>query len=249
MEELGRKQQKIIAYVDKVRLRQKWVGTRKLHRTMLLSGDEDLMIGRDQLFELLASHNRLIKRKRRHINTTNFKHDKPIYPNLLEGLETERINQAWVADITYLNTCEGFAYLFLLTDLHSRKILAHAVVDNMKTENACLVLDKALTTVNGEINLIHHSDHGSQYCSDAYQSILNTNKIRCSMTGQNRCYDNAVAERMNGILKQEFGLSKTFVSIAIAREAAREAIGIYNNERLHVSLGYRTPESVHQNAA
>lgn len=249
MVEFRRKQRKILEFVDKVRLRQRWVGTRKLHRMMRLSGDEDLKIGRDRLFELLANPNRLIKRKRRHISTTNFKHDKPIYPNLLEGLETERINQAWVVDITYLNTCEGFAYLFLLTDLHSRRILAHAVADNMKTENACLVLEKALTTVYGEIDLIHHSDHGSQYCSDAYQSILNTNKIRCSMTGQNRCYDNAVAERMNGILKQEFGLNKTFVSVSIAREAAREAIDIYNNERLHVSLGYRTPESVYHRAA
>lgn len=216
---------------------------------MIYSKDPELKIGRDRLFDLLGNQNLLLKRRRRHVATTDFRHDRPVYPNLLEGTEISRINQVWLVDITYLNTCQGFVYLFILTDLHSRKIISYHLSDNLKAVNACQVLRKALESVDGDIDLIHHSDHGSQYCSSSYQTILQDNNVRCSMTGKNRCYDNAVAERINGILKQEFSLNRTFPSIKIAREAVKDAIFIYNHERLHVSLGYQTPESVYSNAA
>lgn len=248
-DEKWRRQQIVLKSVRKIRNRQKKAGVRKIQKMLVNMIDPDLVPGRDKLYELLRNNGLLVKSKRKRINTTDFDHDMPIYPNLLEGFTPTGINQAWVVDITYLNTCRGFVYLFLVTDLHSRKIISHVVADNLKAENACLALNKALKTVSDPSGIIHHSDHGSQYCSKAYQKILNTNNLKCSMTGPNRCYDNAVAERINGILKQEFGLGKTFINIKIAIEAAMDAIYIYNTERLHVSLGYKTPESVYREAA
>jgi transposase InsO family protein len=239
----------VLENVRKIRNRQKKVGTRKLHRMLNAMGDANLAVSRDKLFELLRRNDLLVKTRRKQIKTTDFNHDMPIYPNLLEAYIPTGVNQAWVVDITYLTTCKGFAYLFLTTDLYSRKIISHVVADNLKAENACLVLNKALQTVGDPCNIIHHSDHGSQYCSKAYQNILIDNNLKHSMTGLNRCYDNAVAERVNGILKQEFGLDKTFPDIKIAMAATKDAIHIYNTERLHVSLGYKTPDSVYLAAA
>lgn len=242
--ELARNE-RILDFVAMVRKEQPRAGGRKLLRMLSNLNDPDLVIGRDKFFGLLEAHNLLISRKKRGIRTSVPDFDRPIFPNLLDGYVSSRINQAWVVDITYLNTCKGFAYLFLLSDLHSRKILGYTLAEDMKADNACLVLQKALQTVSDPSQIIHHSDHGSQYSSKAYQKILNDNKLSCSMTGPNRCYDNAVAERINGILKQEFGLGMTFPDIRIAREAVTDAIMIYNAKRLHVSLGYQTPDSVY----
>lgn len=244
-----KRRQWVLENVRKIRKKQPKAGARKLHKMFKNMDDPTLVVGRDELFDLLRDNGMLVKYKRKRTNTTDFDHDMLIYPNLLEGYITTCSNQAWVVDITYLNTCNGFVYLFLVTDLHSRKIISHVVADNLKGENACLALNKALQTVSDPSGIIHHSDHGSQYCSNAYQKILNTNKLKCSMTGPNRCYDNAVAERVNGILKQEFGLDKVFPNIKIAVEAAKDAIQIYNTERLHVSLKYRTPEATYNDAA
>jgi transposase InsO family protein len=239
----------ILEYVMKVRVKQKRTGTRKIHRMLLALRRPELVIGRDKLLELLRDHKLLAAKAKRFTRTTVAKPDLPIHPNQLEGFMTSRINQAWVADITYLNTCDGFAYLYLLTDLHSRKIIGYALANDLKAENACRVLKQALRTVSDPRDIIHHSDHGCQYGSSIYQNILAHNQMRCSMTGRNRCYDNAVAERINGILKHEYELKRTFPSRQIAREAVKDAINIYNKERLHASLGYKTPESVHSAAA
>jgi len=244
-----KRQQWVLKNVRLIRIKQQKAGVRKLQKMLKDMDDPNLVIGRDKLFDLLRANGLLVKSKRKRINTTDFNHDMPVYPNLLENFASTGINQAWVVDITYLNTCKGFVYLFLVTDLHSRKIISHVVADNLKAENACLALNKALQTVSDPSGIIHHSDHGSQYCSKVYQNILAKNNLKCSMTGPNRCYDNAVAERVNGILKQEFGLDKVFPNIKIAAEAAKDAVKIYNSERLHVSLGYKTPESVYRAAA
>lgn len=243
------REMKILEFVRLQRQTQSKAGVRKLYHMLLATNDPDLVIGRDRLFTLLRAYNLLVVRKRRYTRTTDSFHNLPIFPNLLEGYVTRRSNQAWVVDITYLNTCEGFVYLFLVSDLHSRKIISHVVADSLNTENACLAINQALKTVKKGNNIIHHSDHGSQYCSKMYQEILNRNKMQCSMTGRNRCYDNAVAERINGILKQEFGLKQTFVDLEIAQEAVNDAIYIYNNIRLHTVHGYKTPQSVYRATA
>jgi putative transposase len=222
------------------------VGGKKLYRMLMDTNDPKLVIGRDHLFDLLRANGLLIDKKTAFINTTDFKHDLPVSPNLLPETFIDRINQAWVVDITYLNTCDGFVFLYLVTDLFSRKIIAYTVTDNLRAESACMALKKALKTVSDASGIIHHSDHGSQYCSKLYQDILRANNLQSSMTGKNRCFDNAVAERVNGILKHEFGLKRKFPSLQIARESAADAINIYNSIRLHLALNYHTPDYVYR---
>ena len=239
----------ILEFVRLARQQQPRAGVRKLYHMLIKTGDPGLVIGRDKLFELLRAHNLLVNPKRRFIRTTDPDHKLPVFPNLLDGYVTNGANQAWVVDITYLNTCRGFAYLFLVSDLHSRKIISHVVSGSLKAEHACRALEQALLSVRKADHIIHHSDHGSQYCSHIYREILNRNKMRCSMTGPGKCYDNAVAERIIGILKQEFGLKRTFPDLKTAEAAVKDAVYIYNNIRLHAALGYETPQSVYGAAA
>jgi len=233
--------QKVLTEVRNIRKEQPKVGGRKLHIMLSNLEQADLKIGRDYLFEMLAQNNLLIKRRLRFTRTTDSGCKPVTYPNLMKMIGIEKVNQAWVVDITYINTCSGFAYLYLITDRYSRKIMSHVLADSLKAKHACSALLKAISTINNPEGIIHHSDHGSQYCSDAYQNILKANNMLCSMTGAARCYDNAVAERINGILKQELGLGMTIPSLKIARELADNAIYIYNNKRLHASLKYKTP--------
>ena len=221
------------------------VGTRKLLRMLRDQAAPELTIGRDYFFELLHENGMLVKPRKRFVKTSVSDPEHIVHPNLLAATEIARPNQAWVVDITYIDTCEGFAYLFLITDYFSRKILSHHVSGSLSAEGAYLALWKAVRRWTPPPGLIHHSDHGIQYCCKKYQKLLKQCQIQASMTGPNHCYDNAVAERINGILKQEFGLGKMLGSIKIAGEAAANAINIYNNERLHCSLGLVTPESVY----
>jgi transposase InsO family protein len=204
-----------------------------------------LKIGRDYLFKLLAKYDLLVKRKLRFTRTTDSGRKPVTYPNILIEKEISRVNEAWVVDITYLNTCSGFVYLYLITDRYSRKIISHVVADSLKAKHACSALLKAISTVNNPEGIIHHSDHGSQYCSEEYQKILAAHNMICSMTGAAHCYDNAVAERVNGILKQEFGLSKVMPSMKVAQQLASDSIKIYNSKRLHKALLYKTPDAVY----
>jgi transposase InsO family protein len=231
----------ILTFVRTVRQRQPQVGVKKLHRMLKRYLGEETRIGRDYLYQLLRQHQLLAQKKRRFIATTDSEHQLRIYPNLLPNTEILYPNQVWVSDITYLRTCEGFAYLFLVTDYYSRKIIGSCVTDSLSATGAQLALCKALYQISAPQGIIHHSDHGIQYCCKKYRDILAKQGIRISMTGANHCYDNAVAERVNGILKTEFGLGGMFNSIAVARSAAHNAITIYNTERLHASLNYHTP--------
>ena len=156
-----------------------------------------------------------------------------------------RPDEAWVADITYLRTCEGFSYLFLVTDLYSRKILGHYVSQSLNADGTCIALKRAFKQSRNPLAVIHHSDQGFQYRSQRYTALLQKHNAIISMTGVNHCYDNAVAERINGILKHEFGLSGLLVSNKAAATLAAQSIDIYNNERPHLSLNYRTPEEVY----
>jgi len=158
-------------------------------------------------------------------------------------------NQVWASDITYIRTIKGFCYLALITDMHSRKIVGYDLSDSLELAGCARALKKALKQSGKRFPKIHHSDRGIQYCSNVYTNILIKNNIKISMTEENHCYENALAERVNGILKDEFYLDQTFASMPEAKRAAYNAIQLYNSIRLHLSLEFRTPEMAYKNTA
>lgn len=240
----------VVKMVQKERKIQPRVGTRKLYKG--LSGTfirSNLKIGRDRLFDILREEDMLVKRKKSSCKTTNSYHRFHKYSNLIKGMVISAPNQVWVADITYIRTVKGFCYLALITDLYSRKIIGHDLSDSLELAGCQRALQKALWHARPAAGLIHHSDRGIQYCSNQYTNELIKRKIRISMTEENHCYENAVAERVNGILKDEFYLDQCFFSTQHAKQAAKNAIKLYNNKRLHVSLGYKTPSTVFNNVA
>ncbi|MFS4469043.1 IS3 family transposase [Maribacter sp. 2210JD10-5] len=225
-------------------------GTRKLMKS--LHDDfrkHRLKIGRDQLFRILRENGLLIRRKKYSSRTTNSHHRFYKYGNIIKDLKIYRPNQVWASDITYIRTIKGFCYLALITDMYSRKIVGFDLSDSLELKGCVRALNKAIYNAKNIKQLIHHSDRGIQYCSNIYTRILKRKKIEISMTEENHCYENAMAERVNGILKDEFYLDQTFTSVVQAKKATKNAIKLYNNKRLHLSLEYKTPNYVHQYAA
>ena len=189
----------------------------------------------------------LIKRKKVSCRTTNSYHRFYKYKNLVKDIQVVRSNQVWVSDITYIRTVKGFCYLALITDMYSRKIVGYDISDTLELSGCLRALQKALRQARSAVGLVHHSDRGIQYCSHQYVNELTTRKIKISMTEENHCYENAIAERVNGILKDEFYLDQCFFNTDHACKATESAISIYNNKRLHLSLGYKTPNMVFKN--
>ena len=209
----------------------------------------NLKVGRDTLFNVLRKHNMLTLRKKTCARTTNSYHRFYKYNNLIKDLEVTRSNQVWVSDITYIRTIKGFCYLALITDMYSRKIVGYDLSDSLELQGCVRALKKAIYQAKDINGLIHHSDRGIQYCSNVYTQILKRKKIDISMTEENHCYENAMAERVNGILKDEFYLDQTFDNLAHAKRAAKNAINLYNEIRLHLSLDYKTPNMVYKLSA
>lgn len=238
--------QKILDEVKTIRHRQPRVGTRKLHRMVNERLKPDgIEVGRDHLFELLRAQNLLIRRRRHAKQTTNSRHRLKKYGNLIRDLKITRPNQVYVSDITYLETHEGFCYLALIMDAYSRKIVGYDLSRSLSLEGSLRALQMAVSKLSGLRDLIHHSDRGIQYCSHAYVAVLVKRGIRISMTEDQHVYENAQAERVNGILKNEFLLGEVLISYEVAQKLVAEAIQIYNDERLHLSLDYQTPAMVH----
>ncbi|ATY82837.1 IS3 family transposase [Aeromonas veronii] len=239
----------VVRFVRQVRLRQPRVGTRKLHYLLQGQDDDGLKVGRDRLFRILAEHRLLVPPKRAYHKTTHSFHRFYRHPNLLkagpEQVTPVAPEQVWVADITYLPARSGPLYLSLVTDAYSRKIVGHHVHEGMHAESVAMAFKKALKQRCGSGELIHHSDRGVQYCSGLYQSLHERYGVRCSMTDGYDCYQNALAERVNGILKGEL-LLQSPQDLTQAREMMREAVDIYNAERPHHALKYRTPDAVHR---
>jgi putative transposase len=226
-------EENIIHHVHLIRHEMPRMGTRKLYdqlRPML----EPLGIGRDSLFEMLRRH--------RFVPTTNSHHTLAVCPNLLKATKPEGPGRVVVADQTYLRLERGFCYLSLVSDLYSRKILGLDVSPTLETTGPLQALTMALKSIKHHDWFIHHSDRGVQYCSNEYRSFLESHGGLSSMSAAGCPYENAVAERINGILKSEFYLDRIFVSIHQAREAVLEAVTIYNTKRPHLSLGMMTPE-------
>lgn len=239
-------EQTVLALVCRERCVQPQLGTRKLHR--LLSEQwvsAGISIGRDRLFALLRRHRLLIRRRRRYARTTDSRHGLPVYPNRLKEAVLTGPNQAWVSDITYLRTRQGFLYLSLVMDAFSRKIVGYNCSDRLESEGALRALSMALDQLPVGADMVHHSDQGCQYCSRRYIKRLLGRSITISMTEKNHCYENSRAERLNGILKQEYGLGRVFLRKADVVTAVRQAVELYNDRRPHVALGYRLPTEVH----
>ncbi len=209
----------------------------------------NIKVGRDTLFNTLRKHQMLTLRRKTSARTTNSYHRFFKYNNIIKDLEVTKPNQVWVSDITYIRTIKGFCYLALITDMHSRKIVGYDLSDSLELNGCVRALNKAIYQAKNINGLIHHSDRGIQYCSNVYTQILKRKKIDISMTEENHCYENAMAERVNGILKDEFYLDQTFDSIAHAKRATKSAINLYNEIRLHLSLDYKTPNMVYQLSA
>lgn len=241
---------KVVALVKEERIEQPRVGTRKLHEALLISFElNGLKVGRDCLFNILRDHDLLIKRKKSSCKTTDSYHRFHTYKNLVKDMVVTAPNQVWVSDITYIRTINGFCYLALITDMFSRKIVGYDISDSLELAGCLRALQMALWQAKPAVGLVHHSDRGIQYCSNQYVEALKKKGIEISMTEENHCYENAIAERVNGILKDEFYLDQTFFSTRNAEQAAKNAIDIYNNKRLHVSLGYKTPNMVFKKVA
>lgn len=232
--------------VQEIRMKMPRIGTRKLY--YLLKDDFrnlGIKIGRDAFFEYLRSEHLLIKPKKNYTKTTHSKHWLRKYPNLLLEVQLERSEQVFVSDITYIKSRERTHYLSLVTDAYSRKIVGYKLSDDMSSENVVKALRMAVKTRKTNKPLIHHSDRGLQYCSSIYQTELKSNGIIPSMTDGYDCYQNALAERINGILKQEFLIQKCNNTKEL-EVVIRESINTYNNQRPHLSLKMKTPNFVHE---
>jgi putative transposase len=225
------------------------LGARKLYHLIKPELEEKgIKLGRDGLFEYLREADLLVKPKRSYTKTTFSKHWMRKHPNLLQGVTVNRAEQVFVSDITYVESDEGVHYLSLVTDACTRKIMGYEVSREMKACDVVKALKMATRSRIGTAPLIHHSDRGAQYCSSEYQKVLSDNGIRPSMTDGYDCYQNALAERINGILKQEFLLyrCKSFDDLKVLVE---QSVSIYNRLRPHLSLGMKTPEDVHEKAS
>lgn len=208
---------------------------------------QGIRLGRDGFFDYLRAHRLLVKPVKRYTKTTDSKHWMKKYPNRLKGQDIKQAEQAFVSDITYVETDDGVHYLSLVTDAYSRKIMGYNVSDNMRAENVVKALRQAARQRQTRRPLLHHSDRGLQYCSAIYQQELRRHGIRPSMTDGYDCYQNALAERVNGILKQEFLLCRCR-NLKELKSQVRDSVDIYNRLRPHLSLGMKTPEEVHKKA-
>lgn len=232
--------------VSEIRRKMPRIGTRKLY--YLLKEDFkrcNLKIGRDNLFKYLRSENMLIRSTKSYTKTTHSKHWLKKYPNLMKEVTAIRPEEYFVSDITYIKSKERTHYLSLVTDAFSRKIMGYKLSDDMSSENVVKALEMALTKRRTSLPLVHHSDRGLQYCSAIYQSNLKKNRIKPSMTDGYDCYQNAMAERINGILKQEFLINKCNTGKELEL-LIKESIETYNNDRPHLSLQMKTPNFIHE---
>lgn len=246
--EKAMKQEVVLQEVANIRQTMPQTGTRKLceHLRPILP-QLDIKMGRDALFTLLRNHGLLIRKTKRFFITTDSKHFYYTSPNRIKEIEITHAEQVLVCDITYIKTDECHAYLAIVTDAYSKKIMGWALADNMKVT----MVKEALTMAHSNCtykhdSIIHHSDRGIQYCCPDYTEFATNRGFLMSTTQKYDPYENAIAERINGILKYEFGMRKTLPSVDVARKMMKQAVKIYNNERLHWSLDFQTPEHAHK---
>lgn len=238
----------LVQLVCVIRVRQPRIGGKKLYS--LLQEDFSSLkfrLGRDKFFEVLRSEKLLIFPRKRRVKTTDSSHEHPVYPNLLAGITLSRPFQAIAADITYIRLEDGFCYLALITDLFTRMIVGWSLSESLEVSGAIQALRYARLAMGAIRRCVHHSDQGVQYCSHEYVQLLCRFQMAISMTDTGSPGQNAVAERVNGILKSELLLDSTFKQFSSALPVVKQAIEIYNHERPHYSLSLLTPAQFHRN--
>jgi len=237
---------KVIELVESIRIQMPKIGTRKLY-FMLEQELKQLNVGRDMLFRILKANHMLIEPKRRYHVTTNSHHRFKKHKNLIENVVPERPEQIWVSDITYIGNRQNPMYLALVTDAYSKQIMGHDLSASLDVSGSLRALKMALKKRKYKNQVVtHHSDRGLQYCSNQYQELLKKSKINCSMTESYDPYANAIAERINGILKHEFIGNSNKYSLETMDVLVKNSIDIYNEKRPHFSCFYNTPMQMHK---
>jgi len=236
----------LLQLVEKERKIMPRIGGRKLLYLIQPRLPEELYLGRDSFFEFLRERGLLIRKRHHRARTTYSNHWLHKYPNLIKDYTPEKAHQLWVSDITYIETKEGFGYLSLITDAYSRKIIGWALGATLEARHTVKALQMALTQVpKGTTNTFHHSDRGVQYCCDDYVKLLTKNHFQISMTENGDPRENAIAERVNGILKDEWLKQMKLTSLEETEKQLGEIIRTYNHDRPHSSLDMKTPEYAH----
>jgi transposase InsO family protein len=241
----------IVSEVIKIRKNHRHMGGRKLYELLqpfLL--EHQIKMGRDRLFDVLSANYLLVKRIKKQTITTNSFHRYKKYPNLIRDFIPSSPNQLWVSDITYWRIKDGFLYISFITDAYSKKIVGYHLGKSLETSETIQALEMAILTISNEkkeSELIHHSDRGTQYCSNEYIKLLEKSNIGISMTENGDPLENAIAERVNGIIKEEYLNDYQVENLQQAKELLNAVIKLYNNERPHMSIGNLTPNHVHQN--
>lgn len=246
------KEEVIVGLIEKKREIWKRGSGRNLHQSLKKEFKEhQIKLGRDKFFDMLRQNGLLIKPKRIRAKTTCSYHHFNKYKNLMEGHIPKRCNEVWVSDITYiwLKEQDKFCYLNLITDLYSRKIVGHCVYENLSVKGSIIALQQALKQRSDKtLPLIHHSDRGVQYCCHAYVTMLQKNKVQISMTQSGDPLENAVAERINRTIKEEFTDDREmhFNNIELAKISVKKIIQFYNEKRPHRSINWHTPNEAHK---
>jgi putative transposase len=242
-------EQLILQRVLAIRNDHRSMGGRKLYELLQpFLHEHQIKIGRDALFDLLSVNKLLIRRRRRRVFTTNSFHWLRKYPNLIREYRPDMPNKLWVSDITYLKTSAGFLYISLITDAYSHKVVGYHIAPTLDAIETLEALKMALHNIDmpNTVDLVHHSDRGIQYCCEEYVTLLKNHKIRISMTENGDPLENAIAERINGILKEEYLHHYKLENLIQAKECLKASIELYNNKRPHWSIGLLTPNHVHQ---
>lgn len=239
----------VIQQVKNIRKNHRRMGTRKLYEIIQpFMLEHNIKMGRDALFNMLSGNYLLVRKRKRRIQTTNSYHWLRKYPNLIREFVPTAINQLWVSDITYWKLKEGHVYISFITDAYSHKIVGYQVAETMEAIESIHALQMALSALKAEshLQLTHHSDRGIQYCSHAYVKLLQDYNIKISMTENGDPLENAIAERVNGIIKDEYLDTYDIENIKEAKELLKAVVDLYNNERPHMSIGNLTPNQIHQ---
>lgn len=247
VQDQGVKDEIVLQHVLEIRKKQSKIGTLKLHFMLQeLLAEHKVKLGRDYLFDLLREHGMTIRKRKRNAITTNSRHWMFKYNNLIKDLQINRPEQLWVSDITYIRLPNQWGYLSLVTDAYSKKIMGWAFRTDLTALGCIQALRMSIDHRQyANATLIHHSDRGSQYCSKDYVKLLTSSNIAISMTENGDPYENAIAERMNGILKSEFDLYHSTMGIKSTTKRIDESIQIYNQLRPHASCDFLTPEQAH----
>lgn len=238
----------IIQEIKQIRKNHRRMGTRKIHDKLEpFMLEHGIKIGRDALFDLLSANHMLVRKRKRRIQTTNSFHWLRKYPNLIRKFVPTAPNQLWVSDITYWKIRDKHVYISFITDAYSHKIVGYHLAETLEAIESIQALKMAISGLGPDhhFQLIHHSDRGIQYCSSKYVKLLQDYDIKISMTENGDPLENAIAERVNGIIKDEYLYDHSVSSVKEARALLGNTVGLYNTDRPHMSIGNFTPEQIH----